>query len=40
VFTTIILTAIMLPGLALMLAAREMPQPQKAYRRIRASSRR
>jgi hypothetical protein len=36
-FTTIILTAIVLPGLALALAARELPQPRQAYRRVRAS---
>ena len=39
-FTTVILTAIMLPGLALILAACELPQPQIAYRRVRASRRR
>ena len=39
-FTTIILAAITGPGLALMLAARELPRQQIAYRRVRASRRR
>ena len=33
--TIVILTAIVLPALALGLVARDLPQPQKAYRRAR-----